>query len=103
MDENTKIEVDMMMTVEQYDIYRSQNITLIKLPYRGNASMVIIVPREGNLKELEQQLTHEQLKDWIGKAHQRSQKIRLSIRPSFILIGVLLLIIIVLLLFFLGL
>lgn len=75
MDENTKVKVDMMTKEEQYDIYRSKNVTLIKLPYQGNASMVIIVPREGNLKELEQHLTHEQLREWIGKARQRFQNI----------------------------
>ncbi|XP_053470151.1 alpha-1-antitrypsin homolog [Ictalurus furcatus] len=73
VDENTKVTVDMMKAKdEQYNIYISKNITLIKLPYHGNASMVIILPSEGKMDEVEKHITKDQLKDWIGKARQRS-------------------------------
>lgn len=55
----------------RYGVYTSKNLTLIKLPYQGNASMVIILPNEDKLEEVEKQLTHEQLREWVYKARQR--------------------------------
>lgn len=72
VDKNTKVKVDMMKAMdEQYNIYISKDITLIKLLYHGNASMVIILPSEGKMEEVEKHITKEQLKDWLDKAQQR--------------------------------
>ncbi|KAB5540170.1 hypothetical protein PHYPO_G00098740 [Pangasianodon hypophthalmus] len=73
VDENTKVTVDMMKAKDdQYNIYITKNITLIKLLYYGNASMVIILPREGKIEEMEKHITNDHLKDWLGKTRQRS-------------------------------
>ncbi|XP_060771739.1 alpha-1-antitrypsin homolog [Neoarius graeffei] len=73
VDENTKVTVDMMRAKDdRYKIYTSKNITLIKLQYSGNASMVIILPSEGKMEELEKHITKEQLNGWLDKVRQRS-------------------------------
>lgn len=72
VDESTKVTVDMMNAKdEQYGVYISKNITLIKLPYHGNVSMAIVLPSKGKMEEVEKDITREQLEDWIYKAHQR--------------------------------
>ncbi|KAF5880020.1 alpha-1-antitrypsin, partial [Clarias magur] len=73
VEENTKVTVDMMKAKdEQYNIYVSKNFTLIKLPYHGNASMVIILPAEGKMEEVEKNINNDLLREWIFKASPKS-------------------------------
>ncbi|KAI5609457.1 serine proteinase inhibitor, clade A, member 1 precursor, partial [Silurus asotus] len=73
VDENTRVSVDMMKAKdEQYSVYISKNFTLVNLPYHGNASMVVILPSEGKMEEVEKHINKDELRDWIQKAHSRS-------------------------------
>ena len=46
MDENTKVTVDMMQRSGRYDLYEDEDnfTTVLMLPYKGNASMMIVLP-----------------------------------------------------------
>lgn len=66
VDENTKVSVDMMMRTGRYDFYQdSDNHTsVIMLPYKGNTSMMIVLPDEGKMAEVEGFINKDYLKHW---------------------------------------
>uniref|UniRef100_A0AAY4D390 Serpin domain-containing protein n=1 Tax=Denticeps clupeoides TaxID=299321 RepID=A0AAY4D390_9TELE len=53
VDENKKVSVDMMYRKGFYDFYEDKEnfTTVIRLPYKGDASMFIILPDEGKMKD----------------------------------------------------
>lgn len=73
MDENTKVTVDFMKRTGRYDFYQDwDNFTsVIRLPYKGNTSLLIVLPNEGKLEEVEKHLSKEGLKYWHDKLHRR--------------------------------
>ncbi|XP_030627868.1 alpha-1-antitrypsin homolog [Chanos chanos] len=66
VDENTKVTVDMMSRngLYQYYIDQANHTTVLMLPYKGNASMMILLPDEGKMQEVEGLLSKEQIKHW---------------------------------------
>ncbi|XP_030627862.1 alpha-1-antitrypsin homolog [Chanos chanos] len=66
VDENTKVTVDMMWREGVYEYYidLANHITILMLPYKGNASMMILLPDEGKMQEVEGLLSKEQIKHW---------------------------------------
>lgn len=74
VDENTKVTVDMMKRTGRYDFYQDwDNFTsIIRLPYKGNTSLLIVLPNEGKLEEVEKHLSKEGLKYWHDKLHRSS-------------------------------
>lgn len=66
MDENTKVQVDMMKRTGRYDFYHDfdNNTRVIMLPYKGNTSMMIVLPDEGKMSELEAKLDKRDLRSW---------------------------------------
>ncbi|XP_030627864.1 alpha-1-antitrypsin homolog isoform X1 [Chanos chanos] len=66
VDENTKVTVDMMSNDDFYDYYidPANHTTVLMLPYKGNASMMILLPDEGKTQEVEGLLSKEQIKHW---------------------------------------
>ncbi|CAL1586097.1 unnamed protein product [Knipowitschia caucasica] len=66
VDENTKVEVDMMKRTGRYDFYLDMdNHTLvILLPYKGNTSMMIVLPDEGKMTEVEDVICKDHIKHW---------------------------------------
>ncbi|XP_010863100.1 alpha-1-antitrypsin homolog [Esox lucius] len=64
VDESTKVEVDMMMRSGRYEMYQDQTnfTTVVLLPYRGNASMMVILPDEGKMAQVEAFINKEYLK-----------------------------------------
>ncbi|XP_060772200.1 alpha-1-antitrypsin homolog isoform X2 [Neoarius graeffei] len=74
VDENTKVTVDMMQRTGRYDFYYDwTNFTsVIKLPYKGNTSILIVLPDEGKLEEVEKHLSKESLKYWQDKLFRSS-------------------------------
>lgn len=66
MDENTKVQVDMMKRTGRYDFYQDaeNHTSVIMLPYKGNTSMVIILPEEGKMAEVESSIHKEQIHHW---------------------------------------
>ncbi|KAK1784518.1 hypothetical protein P4O66_023111 [Electrophorus voltai] len=72
VDENTTVPVDMMNRNGEYEFYYDQgNFTsIIMLPYNGNASMMIILPDQGKMEELEKHISKDHLKYWKDKVHK---------------------------------
>ncbi|XP_036419107.1 alpha-1-antitrypsin homolog [Colossoma macropomum] len=74
VDENTKVSVDMMKRTGRYDFYhdRDSSTAIIMVPYKGNTSMMIILPAEGKMEELEKNICKEHLKEWTSKLFRSS-------------------------------
>ncbi|XP_054618784.1 alpha-1-antitrypsin homolog [Dunckerocampus dactyliophorus] len=74
VDENTKVEVDMMKRMGRHDFhYDHENGTsVLMLPYKGNTSMMIILPDEGKMKTIEEHITKESIKHWHDSLHRQS-------------------------------
>uniref|UniRef100_UPI0037E7B993 alpha-1-antitrypsin homolog isoform X1 n=1 Tax=Semicossyphus pulcher TaxID=241346 RepID=UPI0037E7B993 len=66
VDETTKVKVDMMMRTGRYDLYQDTNnhATVILLPYKGNTSMMVVLPDEGKMKEVEGYINRDSIKHW---------------------------------------
>ncbi|KAL0967645.1 hypothetical protein UPYG_G00254960 [Umbra pygmaea] len=63
VDENTKVEVDMMKRTGRYEMYqdRSNFTTMVMLPYKGNSSMMVIMPDDGKMAHVEASINKEYL------------------------------------------
>ncbi|KAL2081793.1 hypothetical protein ACEWY4_021611 [Coilia grayii] len=74
VDENTKVTVDMMQRMGRYDLYEDQDnfTTVLMLPYRGNASMMIVLPDEGKMSEVEASICKHHLQHWHNSLFRRS-------------------------------
>ncbi|XP_029281358.1 alpha-1-antitrypsin homolog [Cottoperca gobio] len=66
VDENTKVQVDMMVRTGRYDFYQDvdNHTTVIMLPYKSNTSMMIVLPDEGKMKEVEGYINKDYIKHW---------------------------------------
>ncbi|XP_030627866.1 alpha-1-antitrypsin homolog [Chanos chanos] len=66
VDENTNVTVDMMRRRGFYEYYIDQanHTTVLMLPYKGKASMMVLLPDEGKMQEVEGLLSKEQIKHW---------------------------------------
>ncbi|XP_047430287.1 alpha-1-antitrypsin homolog [Mugil cephalus] len=66
VDDTTKVQVDMMKRTGRYDFYQdSENHTsVVMLPYKGNTSMMIVLPDEGKMKEVEDSICKDHLLHW---------------------------------------
>ncbi|XP_038582104.1 alpha-1-antitrypsin homolog isoform X2 [Micropterus salmoides] len=66
VDEATKVQVDMMMRTGYYNTYwdRDNHTTVIMLPYKGNTTMMIVLPDEGKMKEVEGYINKDYIKHW---------------------------------------
>ncbi|XP_036419115.1 alpha-1-antitrypsin homolog isoform X2 [Colossoma macropomum] len=71
VDENTKVTVDMMSKESYYEYYRDRNnfTSIIMVPYKGNTSMMIVLPDEGKMKELEKNINKDHLKYWHDRLY----------------------------------
>ncbi|XP_070705020.1 alpha-1-antitrypsin homolog [Pempheris klunzingeri] len=66
VDETTKVQVDMMKRTGRYELYHDMDnhTTVIMLPYKGNTSMMIVLPDEGKMSEVEGYISKEHIKHW---------------------------------------
>lgn len=66
VDESTKVKVDMMKRTGRYDFYQDaeNHVSVIMLPYKGNTSMMIMLPNEGKMKHVEDLITKEHVIRW---------------------------------------
>ncbi|KAG7244276.1 hypothetical protein INR49_004414 [Caranx melampygus] len=66
VDETTKVQVDMMRRMGRYDFYQDSDnhTTVIMLPYKGNTSMLIVLPDEGKMAEVEGYINKDYIKHW---------------------------------------
>ncbi|XP_076874211.1 alpha-1-antitrypsin homolog [Brachyhypopomus gauderio] len=69
VDEKTKVSVDMMKRTGRYDFYQDRDnfTSIIMVPYKGNTSMMIILPDEGKMEEVEKTICQHHLKYWHDK------------------------------------
>lgn len=73
VDENTKVQVDMMKRTGRYDFYQDidNHTTVIMLPYKGNTSMMIVLPDEGKMKEVEGYINKDYIRHWHDSFFRR--------------------------------
>lgn len=66
MDENTKVQVDMMQRLGRYEFYQDHenHTSVILLPYKGNTSMMIVLPGEGKMQEVEGYINKDYIRHW---------------------------------------
>ncbi|XP_056219550.1 alpha-1-antitrypsin homolog isoform X1 [Seriola aureovittata] len=66
VDNTTKVRVDMMTRTGDYKIYRDDQsqATVITVPYKGNASMMIVLPDEGKMMTVERHISKDSIKHW---------------------------------------
>ncbi|XP_017542018.1 alpha-1-antitrypsin homolog [Pygocentrus nattereri] len=82
VDENTKVTVDMMARTGHYSIYHDDNnsTSIIMVPYKGNTSMMIVLPDKGKMQEVEKNINKEHLKYWHDRLRDR---VVLLLMPKF--------------------
>nr|XP_033504123.1 alpha-1-antitrypsin homolog [Epinephelus lanceolatus] len=73
VDKTTKVQVDMMMRTGYYDTYWDvgKHTTVIKLPYNGNTSMMIVLPDEGKMEEVEGYINKDYIQHWCNSVSMR--------------------------------
>ncbi|XP_029281354.1 alpha-1-antitrypsin homolog [Cottoperca gobio] len=66
VDKTTKVQVDMMMRTGYYNTYwdLDNHTTVIMLPYEGNTHMMIVLPNDGKMKEVEDYINKDYVKHW---------------------------------------
>lgn len=66
VDENTRVQVDMMKRTGRFDFYYDfdNGTKVIMVPYKGNTSMMIVLPAEGKMSELEGKINKDLLRNW---------------------------------------
>ena len=71
VDENTKVSVDMMARSGHFSLYFDwKNFTsIILLPYGGNTYMMIVLPDEGKMQEVEKNISKDQLNYWHDRLY----------------------------------
>ncbi|XP_017264785.1 alpha-1-antitrypsin homolog [Kryptolebias marmoratus] len=74
VDENTKVEVDMMRKTGRFDYYRDRAnfVTVVLLPYKSNTSMMIVLPDEGKMKEVEALLNKDHIRNWHDSLYKNN-------------------------------
>lgn len=74
VNKTTKVKVRMM---SQNDLFSEisdfqLSVNVVKLLYVGNASMIAILPAEGNLEHVEQNLSQEKFEEWLQRLARTS-------------------------------
>ncbi|XP_059354984.1 alpha-1-antitrypsin homolog [Carassius carassius] len=74
VDKDTTVQVDMMKRTGRYDIYQDpvNQTTVMMVPYKGNTSMMIVLPEEGKMKEIEESISRRHLESWHDKLFRSS-------------------------------
>ncbi|XP_061560431.1 alpha-1-antitrypsin homolog [Phycodurus eques] len=74
VDDTTKVEVDMMRRTGRYEMYYDDDnsTTILMLPYKGNTSMMIVLPDEGKMKSVEGYINKDYIKHWHDSIYKQS-------------------------------
>ncbi|MFT7810543.1 alpha-1-antitrypsin homolog [Arapaima gigas] len=66
VDDTTTVSVDMMMRIGRYAYYydNDNHTAVVKIPYHGNASMIVVLPNKGKMEEIESSINKDYLKRW---------------------------------------
>uniref|UniRef100_A0A8C5I451 Alpha-1-antitrypsin homolog n=1 Tax=Gouania willdenowi TaxID=441366 RepID=A0A8C5I451_GOUWI len=62
----TKVTIDMMKRTGHYKAYwdNGNHTTVIMLPYKGNSTMMVVLPKEGKMKEVENLISRDSIRHW---------------------------------------
>lgn len=64
---NKIVTIPMMTTTSSFPYFEDNNIQVLKMPYQGgHLSMVVLLPKNNNLKSLANSLSVEKLQQWNG-------------------------------------
>lgn len=81
LSDKDRVKVPLMHGEQHRYRYMDQGVFhMIELPYRGDASMLVLLPKKVGLAELDPLLTADNVKAWLAKMH--SQEARVSL-PKF--------------------
>ncbi|XP_066532353.1 alpha-1-antitrypsin homolog isoform X2 [Hoplias malabaricus] len=85
VDKDTVVRVDMMMKREDYDSFydRDNDTWVIMLPYKGNTSMMIVLPKEGNMEEVEKHICKDHLQKWHSEMYRSETLKEMGIVSAF--------------------
>lgn len=74
VDKTTTVKVDMMKRMGRYDFYHDtdNHTTVIMVPYKGNTSMMIVLPDEGKMEEVEGFINKDYIRHWHNKLYRNS-------------------------------
>uniref|UniRef100_A0A3Q2R373 Serpin domain-containing protein n=1 Tax=Fundulus heteroclitus TaxID=8078 RepID=A0A3Q2R373_FUNHE len=74
VDGNTKVEVDMMKKMGRFDYYQDNDnhSTIVCLPYKGNTSMMIVLPDENKMEVVEGFINKDYLRNWHDKLYKNN-------------------------------
>ncbi|KAM9339402.1 alpha-1-antitrypsin homolog [Symphorus nematophorus] len=74
VDDTTTVQVDMMKRTGRYDFYQDidNHTTVIMLPYKGNTSMMIVLPDEGKMAEVEGYINRDYIQHWHDSLFRHS-------------------------------
>ncbi|XP_029352451.1 alpha-1-antitrypsin homolog [Echeneis naucrates] len=74
VDETTKVQVDMMRRMGRYEFYQDidNHTTVVMLPYKGNTSMMIVLPDEGKMAEVEGYISKDYIRHWHDNLFRNS-------------------------------
>jgi len=70
-----KTKVKMMYQKNTFNYYENNNLQLLEIPYKGNKiSMVIILPKVGKFKTVENMMDEKKLQEWLKNAMKTKVK-----------------------------
>ncbi|XP_021259174.1 alpha-1-antiproteinase 2-like [Numida meleagris] len=86
VDAETTVKVPMMYQMGTFDLYFDKELpcTVVRLHYNGSATAFLVLPAKGKMKQLEQTLVKERVREWSD--HLLQSKIRLYF-PKFSISG----------------
>ncbi|XP_040188966.1 serine protease inhibitor A6-like isoform X1 [Rana temporaria] len=66
VDKNTTVDVQMMLRTGRYNIFRDTELpcTVVELPYKDDASMIIAMAEPGKIREVERGMSSEAVQRW---------------------------------------
>ncbi|XP_045067115.1 alpha-1-antitrypsin homolog [Coregonus clupeaformis] len=67
VDENTKVNVNMMKRTGLYELYQDNFTIVVMLPYKGNSSMMVVLPDKGKMAHVEAFIIN---KDYLKHVHE---------------------------------
>jgi serpin B len=71
-----KTKVKMMYQKNTFNYYENDDLQLLEMPYKGNTiSMVIILPKVGKFKTVENMMDEKKLQEWLKNAIKTKVKV----------------------------
>lgn len=73
VDAETIVKVPMMYQTGRFDLYFDMELscTVVRLHYNGSATAFLVLPAKGKMKQLEQALVKETIREWSDRLLQR--------------------------------